>query len=144
MIWSFVRFLLPQRHQAELHSGFNGVRCHENSVFLYKSHQAEWASKHRYLDYFAAGCIGGYLAGVSPFLFIPSFFLMVRYPRVLANAYYFTVHAELLPHTEQVVFTKVKFFGGYERHFVPISALEKIDDPSELNGIFWQVAMHDE
>jgi hypothetical protein len=62
----------------------------------------------------------------------------------LVNNYYFCVHAELIPHTEQVVLTKARLFGGYDRHFVPISALEKIDDPSQLNGLLFQVAMHDE
>ncbi len=40
---------------------------------------------------------------------------------------YFTFHAELLPHTEQVVFHKVGYFGNIKRVYVDIHNLEKID-----------------
>ena len=40
---------------------------------------------------------------------------------------YFTFHAELLPHTEQVVFHKAGFFGNVKRIYVDIKNLEKIE-----------------
>ena len=48
-------------------------------------------------------------------------------PRKLAVVHYFTFHAELLPHTEQVVFHKVSFWGNVKRTFVDIKNLEKIE-----------------
>jgi hypothetical protein len=40
---------------------------------------------------------------------------------------YFTFHAELLPHTEQIVFHKAGVYGQVRRIIVDIKNLEKID-----------------
>lgn len=111
LIWKSVRALVASPNVAEVHNGYAGVKVHENSVFLYKSHQAQWIVKHRALDYAAFGAIFGFIGGVSNFLFLPAFYVLTRFPRYLAEMYYFTFHAELLPHTEQVVFLKVNFLG---------------------------------
>lgn len=39
----------------------------------------------------------------------------------------FAFHAELLPHTEQIVFHKASLFGNVRRIYVDIKNLEKID-----------------
>jgi hypothetical protein len=52
---------------------------------------------------------------------------MLFAPRKVAVMTYFTFYAELLPHTEQVVFHKVDFFGSVRRIYVDIKNLEKID-----------------
>jgi hypothetical protein len=126
-----------------VHNGFAGAKVHENSVFLYKSHQAEWIVKHRALDYFAFSAIFGFIGGVSNFLFLPAFYVFTRFPRYVSGMYYFTFHAELLPHTEQVVFHKVNFLGQIQRHFVNIHALEKVDESHVKSSILWNVLMFD-
>ena len=47
-------------------------------------------------------------------------------PRKLAVLSHFTFHAELLPHTEQVVFHKARLFGKVKRIYVDIKNLEKV------------------
>jgi hypothetical protein len=64
-------------------------------------------------------------------------------PRAINGVHYFTFHAELLPHTEQVVFHKVKFFGGVEKYFVNIHALEKVDDSHVRSDLLWNIFMFD-
>lgn len=48
-------------------------------------------------------------------------------PKKYAVMNYFTFHAELLPHTEQVVFHKSTFYGKVKRIYVDIKNLEKIE-----------------
>ena len=40
---------------------------------------------------------------------------------------HYTFHAELLPHTEQVVFHKSNNFGQIDRYYVDVHSLEKVD-----------------
>ena len=61
----------------------------------------------------------------------------------MAGIQYFTFHAELIPHTEQVVFHKADFLGSIERHFVNIHALEKVDVDHVKSSIMWNVFMFD-
>ena len=55
-----------------------------------------------------------------------------------------TWHAELLPHTEQVVFHKAALFGGVRRHTVDIKNLEKIDAATLPVPLMWDVNMFDD
>jgi hypothetical protein len=48
-------------------------------------------------------------------------------PRRLVGLNYFTMSAELLPHTEQIVFHKATLFGKVKRHYVDVKNLEKIE-----------------
>ena len=45
----------------------------------------------------------------------------------MATFFYFTFHAELIPHSEQVIFHKADFLGGIRRIIVDIKNLEKIE-----------------
>ena len=56
---------------------------------------------------------------------------------------FFCWHAELLPHTEQVVFHKVSWFGSIDRYYVDINNLEKIDADQVDAGLMWQINMYD-
>lgn len=56
---------------------------------------------------------------------------------------YFTFHAELLPHTEQVVFHKASFFGKTKRVYVDISNLEKVDADLVRSKLFWGMNLYD-
>jgi hypothetical protein len=70
----------------------------------------------------------GWLTGLaSPFILVPIAVFTLSFPRKLAAKQYFTYHAELLPHTEQVVFHKAGYYGKVKRIYVDIRNLEKID-----------------
>jgi hypothetical protein len=83
--------------------------------------------KSRFNDYFILACFGGWLGGASQFLILPFLAASFSLPRKLAGQQYFCFHAELVPHTEQVVFHKAGFFGNVQRHNVDIKNLEKIE-----------------
>lgn len=113
----------------------------ENGIFLYKSDQGDDAVKGRFMDYFIIACGAGWITGVSQFLFLPFVAMSLALPRKLAVVSYFTFHAELHPHTEQVVFHKAGFFGKVIRYNVDIKNLEKIDSAiipaNQLWDNFW-------
>jgi len=74
---------------------------------------------------------------------MPAFLVTIQAPRKLSTMKFFCWHAELLPHTEQVVFSKTTLFGQIERHYVDIRNLEKIES-SEVNvPLMWQINMFD-
>lgn len=109
------------------HESFGGVKVNENSLFLYKSDQANALIRWRLMDYFLAISTMIWLTGYSTFLIVPVVVATLSFPRKLSAVTYFTYHAELLPHTEQVVFHKSWFFGKVKRSYVDIKNLEKID-----------------
>jgi len=109
------------------HDGF-GAKTSENGLFLYKSLQSDELQRSRIADYTILFSFLGLVGGYSPFLIVPLFAATVmQVPKRLAVMHYFTFHAELLPHTEQVVFHKVGLYGKVRRIYVDIKNLEKID-----------------
>jgi len=56
---------------------------------------------------------------------------------------FFCWHAELLPHTEQVVFHKASLFGAIDRFYVDIRNLEKIDSEDVGSPLMWEINMFD-
>merc|ERR1719183_520761 len=113
-------------------------------MFLYKSDQGEYIIKQRAMDYFIAGFFGAWVCGISPYAFMPAAIMAMSLPRKLAAVKYFTFHAELLPHTEQVVFHKAALFGGINTHTVDIKNLEKIDAELLPVPLMWDVNMFDD
>ena len=116
-----------RQHFRSHHEGYNGVRTSENGLFLYKSTQADSLLKSRSVDYFFLFGSIGLVTGYNSLLIVPLIALSCFLPRKLAVMNFYTFHAELLPHTEQVVFHKGDFFGKVRRIFVDIKNLEKID-----------------
>ena len=57
--------------------------------------------------------------------------------------HYFCIHAELLPHVEQVVFHKVSLMGEVDRHYVAIRNLEKIDAADVHSPLMWEINTFD-
>jgi hypothetical protein len=145
-----VRLLFDNQgvHERNHHDGFRGIRTHENSLFLYKSNQADAIVRSRVVDYFLF--FGGLSAitGLSQFILLPLAVMTLSFPRKLAVLQYFTFHAELLPHTEQVVFHKTTLFGKIRRIYVDIKNLEKIEAdvvPSKIKVLcFRQVFVADQ
>jgi len=80
---------------------------------------------------------------VSAFLFLPFVASMLSMPRKIAAVKFFTFHAELLPHTEQVVFHKASLFGGVMRHTVDIKNLEKVEAETLPTSLMWDINMFD-
>lgn len=74
---------------------------------------------------------------------MPLFALGVQIPRKLSTSRHFCWHAELLPHTEQVVFHKTAMFGGVVRHIVDIRNLEKIGSEDCGTPLMWTINMFD-
>jgi len=105
------------------YTGFQGVTTSENGLFLYKSDQANSYLASRYYDYFLVGTLGAFFFGSQPLIILPFIASLCYLPRKLAHIQYFTYHAELLPHTEQVVFHKAGFFGQINRHYVDVKNL---------------------
>ena len=139
----FLRIHFDTKTVTDHHGGLNGVKSHENGVFLYKSHQAEYFIKSRITDYFMLGCFGGWISGMSAFLIMPLFVSLLSMPRKLAGVRFFTFHAELLPHTEQVVFHKATLFGNVQRIYVDIVNLEKIEADRVPSALMWDSNVFD-
>lgn len=108
------------------------VQIHENSIFLYKSRFASTIMQFRAYDYFAlASLIYGTCISTYPLLWLPFLIWLAEAPIIHRRLMYFTARADLLPHTEQIVFTRVKLFGGVSRQIVDIKNLGKIS-PEEV------------
>ena len=50
-------------HNKGHHEGLGGVKIHENSLFLYKSKEADSLLRSRMMDYLFAGCLAGLVTG---------------------------------------------------------------------------------
>lgn len=129
MLLTLVRSLFDNEriHNRNQHDSYSGVKVHENGQFLYKSNQADSFLRSRMMDFFMVGAAAGVVTGSYPLLLVPLIVTALSFPRKITIMNYFTFHAELLPHTEQVVFHKVGLFGSIRRIYVDIKNLEKID-----------------
>lgn len=74
---------------------------------------------------------------------LPLLALSFQMPRKISTSHFFCWHAELLPHTEQVVFHKTAVFGGVQRHIVDIRNLEKIGSDQVNVPLMWMINMFD-
>lgn len=68
---------------------------------------------------------------------LPSLVGAMFTPRRWTMQKYFTWHAELLPHTEQVVFHKTLPFGQVGKYIVDIKNLEKCGADYVSNPLMW-------
>lgn len=116
---------------------FHGVRASENGLFLYKSNQGDYLLKSRFVDYVLLFSLGGFLSGFNSALILPFLYGFLHLPRRYAVMAHFTYYAELLPHTEQVVFHKTSFLGKTRRVFVDIGNLEKIEADAVKGKIYF-------
>jgi hypothetical protein len=108
------------------------VQVHENSIFLYKSRTASTLLQFRAYDYYALTfLIYGTFISAYPLLWLPALIWLAEAPFMHQRLNYSTIRADLLPHTEQIVFTKFGLFGGIKREIVDIKNLGKIT-PDEV------------
>lgn len=96
-------------------------------MFLYKSYQSSDFVKSQFVNYVTATSGLGFLLGWGDVWLMGTVYFMLQWPRNFSMLKYFTFHAELLPHTEQVVFHKANMGGSVRRVFVDIKNLEKIE-----------------
>ena len=144
MIWKLASSLSSSRaREADKYGGLSGVVTHENGIHLYKSPEAKNVVIRQLTDYTALGFLLAWLSGVNPFIVMPLFYVTIQMPRKISTMKFFTWHAELLPHTEQVVLSKVSLFGQIERHYVDIRNLEKIDSDQISAPLMWEINMFD-
>lgn len=126
LLWKLCAMFFDKSRDADNHSGLAGIQTHENGIHLYKSPEARYVALRQYPDY-AALFFGMYFLSGHFLAIMPLFAMATQMPRKISTMKHFCWHAELLPHTEQVVFHKTSFFGGIQRHVVDIRNLEKID-----------------
>jgi len=128
-------------------SSIDGAIGHENGMVLYRSHQSPYVLKHRYYDWIMFGLgawvVNGFLSGTTTFMALPLIYGLCSAPRRLSQMNHFCFHAELLPHSEQVVFHKVHLFGELSRVYVDIRNLEKINAEDCGTPLLWDVNMFD-
>jgi hypothetical protein len=70
-------------------------------------------------------------------MLLPALIQTTFIPRRWVQQRYFTWHAELLPHTEQVVFHKTHLFGSVSKHIVDIKNLERVSADLITNKLMW-------
>lgn len=143
LIWKAVAAIGARNQDGDDGSGFSGVRTHENGIHLYKSPDARYTVMRQMTDYAAVGFFLGFASGSSFLFSMPLFLMAIQFPRKASVMTYFTWHAELLPHTEQVVFHKTSLFGNIERFIVDINNLEKIDSSDVAAPLMWEINMFD-
>jgi hypothetical protein len=108
--------------------GIEGVKSHENAKVLYKTIDAHFMAMHGWIDMTIMGLCGIMLLQGKFFCMMPISYLFYqqwlhRWPK---NSH-FVIQAELLPHSEQVVFTKIGMFGRSIKQIVEINHLERVE-----------------
>ena len=111
LIWKAASFICETRSAECDHSGFSGAQTHENGIHLYKSNDAYSVAMRQASDYAAVGFALMFFTGQGFWFLLPTAFYAVQMPRKMNVVQHFCWHAELLPHTEQVVFHKTGMFG---------------------------------
>lgn len=111
-------------------------------MHLYKSPEARYVAARHLSDYAVLGFGLWFLAGKT-LAVMPLIAIGFQMPRKLSTSRHFCWHAELLPHTEQVIFHKTAMFGGVQRHIVDIRNLEKIDSDQVNVPLMWMINMFD-
>lgn len=96
------------------------------------------------MDYFLLFGSVAWISGFSQLILVPVLVASLSLPRKLAVMNFYTFHAELLPHTEQVVFHKGDFYGNVRRIIVDIKNLEKIEADLVPSKMLWGVNMFDQ
>ena len=142
LLWRFLAIFGNRSRDADSASGLAGIQTHENGIHLYKSPEARWVAARHITDY-AAVFFGAWFLSGNFLAVMPLFLLGVQMPRKLSAMNYFCWHAELLPHTEQVVFHKSSMFGGVKRQIVDIHCLEKIGSDQVDAPLMWMINLFD-
>jgi hypothetical protein len=108
------------------------TRVHENSIFVYKSPQANMSMMSRY-PMIMSFCVVPVIAYFSnPAILCYYIFEAIYNPPVVALLRYYTTRIDLLPHSEQMVFHKTSYFGRAKRSIVDIKDLKHVENWKEV------------
>ena len=136
--WRAARLFFGGRNNQLDHEVFERVG-HENGITLYTSpNHAPYALKNRRYEWYVLATFMIWSSGVNTLAILPFLYLCCSLPRRVSEMAHFTFHAELLPHTEQVVFHKASNFGELHKVVVDIKNLEKVDAESLLTPLIWE------
>ena len=126
------------------HGSFNGVTVHENAEFLYQSKEATHAVRWGIADYCVLIPFGIWGFTSASYMILPALVSLLYIPRRVTQTFYFTWHAELIPHEEVICFWKSGSFGGIRRIYVDVKNLEKVDASFVKNNLMWTGNMFDQ
>ena len=143
LVWNFVRGIFNRRIDTDTHGVYDQIGSHENGIVLYRSNQAPDMLKARRYDWALLTTFGLWMSNMNTLMVLPFVYLCCSVPRRWSSVQHFTFHAELLPHTEQVVFHKASPFGELVRVFVDIKNLEKIDAEDCGVPLIWDINFYD-
>ena len=73
----------------------------------------------------------------ASYTILPFLISLMFVPRRWTQQRYFTWHAELLPHSEQMVFHKSFLFGQVDKHIVDVKNLERVGEEHIPNDLMW-------
>jgi hypothetical protein len=102
------------------------TKIHENSVFLYKAPNSSFFMSMKLYDYVALSFIIYGTLSAYPLMWFPAAGYLAEFPKFMIHNKYYTMRADLLPHSEQVVFTKGGFFFRINQTVVDIKNLDKV------------------
>jgi hypothetical protein len=120
------------------HASFFGTTTHENGVLLYQSNQVPYVSKASNANLYTLYFLALYASSSWYNMFLLPFLVFTtKLPRRITTQRYFCWHAELLPHTEQVVFHKSGIFGEAHKTIVDIKNLQKVSPEIIVNPLMW-------
>ena len=121
-IIKFISFFFDKSHKENAFT--ETVNVHENAVWLYRSPQAHGYLWHRWCDYAWFIWMPTLLISIgNPFFLCASIGYIWNFNAQMTRKKFFTHRADLLPHTEQVVFEKAGFFGKKHSIVVDIKNL---------------------
>jgi len=143
LIWNFAAMLGRKNRDGDNHAGLANIQTHENGIHLYKSNEARSVVVRQLPDYLMIAFFTAWMGGGGTFFSLPVVVFGMFYPRKLSVMRHFCWHAELLPHTEQVVFHKTNWFGAVDRHIVNIRNLEKIGSEECNTPLMWLIHQFD-
>lgn len=142
-VWNLVRKCFNRPVNYNQFGVYDGLG-HENGVLLYRSIAAPYVLKNRRWDYYTFTAFALWMSGLNTLFVLPFAYALCSIPRRWSELHVFTFHAELLPHTEQVVFHKAMQFGELYRVYVDIKNLEKIDADQVRTPLIWHRNFYDQ
>ena len=133
---SFLAYLFEKNNTKHPSIYNEPAKVHENSVFLYKAPNVNSFLGMKLYDYIALSFIIYGTLSAYPLMWFPAVAYFAELPKFIVHNKYYTIRADLLPHTEQVVFTKAGFFFKINQTVVDVKNLDKIT-PDSVDGSFF-------
>lgn len=140
-MWDMARTLFGGHRQSNHEIQFNATNS-ENGIPLYQSPAAQDVVANRRYDYHLSFFIFMRLCGVK-IAILPVMYMIWSMPRRISERLHFCYKAELMPHTEQIMFWKCSNFGDQIPYIVDIKNLEKVSAEDVQAPLMWENGMYD-